>query len=238
MTSARDLRVLVVDDETLIADAHAQFVERVPGFAVVGVVNGGAEALRHIKAGHGTDSAPDLVLLDFNLPDIHGLDVCRSLRGAGIPVDVIAVTSNRDLAAVRSAVSLGIVSYLLKPFTFSSLRGKLERYAEYRRRLGEADEQLVAGAQSEIDGAFAALRGLDRSSLPGGLTAATLDRVAAAVRDAAQCSASEIATACGISRVTARRYLEHLADTNIVDRAQRHHGAGRPEIEYRWNGGG
>ncbi|SHF46328.1 Response regulator of citrate/malate metabolism [Jatrophihabitans endophyticus] len=227
--SGRELQVLVVDDEALTADAHAELVRRVPGFAVAGVVYGGADALRHVR-----DRAPDLVLLDFNLPDLHGLDVCRALRGAGTRVDVIAVTSTRDLAAVRSAVSLGVVSYLLKPFAFASLRDKLERYADYRQRL---HEDLAAGAQTEIDRAFAALRGFDPANLPGGLAAETLDRVAAAVRAAPQCSATEIAATCGVSRVTARRYLEHLADTNVVTRTPRHRGAGRPEIEYRWRDG-
>lgn len=109
--------VLIVEDEPLIAEAHAEYVRRVPGFAVAGVVHGGGDALRFVR-----DHPVDLLLLDFNLPDMHGLEVCRRLRAGRAPCDVIAVTSNRDLAAVRSAVSLGVVQYLLKPFTFSAMR--------------------------------------------------------------------------------------------------------------------
>ncbi len=138
--------VLVVEDEPVIADAHAQYVQRVPGFAVAGIVHDGGAALRFVR-----DHNVDLLLLDFNLPDLHGLEVCRRLRGAGAECDVMAVTSNRDLAAVRTAVSLGVVQYLLKPFTFQTLRDKLERYAEYR-------------AQMQVSGE-AAVR---RSSTPGG----------------------------------------------------------------------
>jgi response regulator of citrate/malate metabolism len=47
-------------------------------------------------------------------------------------------------------------------------------------------------------------------------------------------SATEVATALGASRVTARRYLEHLADAGQVDRRPRYGGSGRPEVEYRW----
>lgn len=227
-------RVLVVDDDTLIAEAHADLVRRVAGFEIAGIAYDGADALRRLRRAQGGGTPVDLVLLDFNLPDIHGLEVCRSLRAAGVPVDVIAVTSTRDLAAVRSAVSLGMVSYLLKPFTFASLRDKLERYAEYRERLRAEADDAGAAAQSEIDGAFAALRSFDRATLPSGLTAATLDRVVAAMRESGPHSAGEIATALGISRVTARRYLEHLAETNVLARGQRHRGAGRPEIDYRW----
>ena len=222
-----ELQVLVVEDEQLIAEAHAEYVRRVPGFALAGVAHGGGEALRFVR-----DHVVDLVLLDFNLPDLHGLEVCRRLRGAGAPCDVIAVTSNRDLAAVRSAVSLGVVQYLLKPFPFSALRDKLERYAEYRAQLGGTSE---VAAQSELDRAFASLRGSPTASLPAGCSAETLEVVARHVQGrAGGVSAAEVGEACGISRVTARRYLEHLTDSGVLVRRQRHGGGGRPEIEYGW----
>ena len=219
--------VLVVEDEPLIADAHAQYVGRVPGFAVAGVVHGGAAALRFVR-----DHPVDLVLLDFNLPDLHGLEVCRRLRAGRAACDVIAVTSNRDLAAVRSAVSLGVVQYLLKPFTFGAMRDKLERYAEYRAQLGTSAE---LAAQSELDRAFAALRGSSAATLPPGCSAETLEAVARHLQGLdAGASAGEVGEACSISRVTARRYLEHLTDSGVLSRRQRHGGGGRPEIEYVW----
>ncbi|MGE5765531.1 MAG: response regulator, partial [Mycobacterium leprae] len=98
------IRTLVVDDEPLIAEAHRAFVERLTGFAVVGVVHSGGEALRFVA-----QHAVDLVLLDFYLPDVGGLDVCRTLRARGHTVDIIAVTSARDLDVVRAAVAQGVV---------------------------------------------------------------------------------------------------------------------------------
>jgi len=67
------------------------------------------------------------------------------------------------------------------------------------------------------------------------MSAESLRQVTDALRGAAgPLSASEVAQAIGASRVTARRYLEHLADESLVDRAQRYGGSGRPEVEYRW----
>ena len=229
------IRVLVVEDEPVAAEAHRQYVERVPGFEVVAVARTGAEAVRALRDTGGQQI--DLVLLDMHLPDRHGLDVVRAMRAAGHPADVIAVTSARDLAVVRSSVSLGIVQYLLKPFVFAALRDKLERYAEYVERVRAED---VAGGQAEVDRAFAALRGSGTAPLPKGMSSETLDAVLQVVRGAGAqqsgFSASEVAERVGASRVTARRYLEFLADNGTLLRAQRYGGAGRPEVEYRWSG--
>jgi response regulator of citrate/malate metabolism len=223
------IRVLVVEDEPVAAQAHRTYVERLTGFEVAGVVDNGRAALRMLREHPDVD----LVLLDFNLPDLHGLEVCRAMRAAGVRADVIAVTSARDLPIVRAAVSQGIVQYLLKPFTFTSFRGKLERYAEYRTSLEGGG---VAAGQADVDRAFAALRGLDRGTLPPGLTEETFEVVARALQQVAGTglSAAEVGEACGVSRVTARRYLEHLAESGSVRRTPRYGRAGRPEVEYHW----
>jgi response regulator of citrate/malate metabolism len=223
--------VLIVEDEPIAAKAHSAYLERVPGFVVRAVAHDGAGAIRQL----GDPSyAVDLVLLDMHLPDMHGLDVVRAMRTAGHRADVIAVTSARDLEVVRAAVSQGVVQYLLKPFTFAALRDKLERYAAYRHLAGD-----VASGQHEVDRVLATLRGHDSSSLPKGMSPESLDAVVAVMRPSTQgLSAAEVAEEVGASRVTARRYLEHLADSALVIRSSRYGGAGRPEVEYRWVGGG
>jgi response regulator of citrate/malate metabolism len=220
------LRVLVVEDEPVAAAAHTAYVGRVEGFEVAGTVRTGQAAMQALAEG-----GVDLVLLDMNLPDRHGLEIVRAMRAAGHTADVIAVTSARDLQVVRAAVSLGIVQYLLKPFVFASLRDRLERYRDYRLQV-RADGAVVA--QSEVDRAFASLRSASEGALPTGLSAETLEVVTRYVRASSPASALEVAAGCNISRVTARRYLEYLAQSRLLDRKQRHGGSGRPEIEYVW----
>ncbi len=221
------IRVLVVEDEPVAAAAHRAYVDRVPGFEVVGVAADGRSALRAVQ-----QSAPDLVLLDFHLPDMHGLTVCHSMRVAGVRSDVIAVTSVRDLESVRTAVTYGVLQYVIKPFTFRQLRDKLERYAQFAGMLQEGGD---AAAQSQVDGVFAALRGVDTAALPSGLAEETLAVVTGALqRSATALSAREVAVSCSLSRVTARRYLEHLAEAGLARRASRYGGTGRPEVEYVW----
>ena len=224
----KEIGVLVVEDEPVAADAHVAYVERVRGFAVRGKALDGATAIRLLD---DPSSEIDLVLLDMYLPDMHGLDVVRAIRTAGHRADVIAVTSARDLAVVRAAVSQGIVQYLLKPFTFAGLREKLERYAAYRLQLAGD----VAVSQNEVDRVLATLRGSDTGSLPKGMSPESLDAVVLVLRPSAKSlSATEVAEAVGTSRVTARRYLEYLANSALVVRRARYGSAGRPEVEYRW----
>ncbi|HZX99873.1 MAG TPA: response regulator [Dermatophilaceae bacterium] len=224
----REIGVLVVEDEPVAADAHVAYVERVRGFGVRGKALDGAGAIRLL--GHPS-SGIDLVLLDMYLPDMHGLDVVRAMRTAGHRADVIAVTSARDLTVVRAAVSQGIVQYLLKPFTFAALREKLERYAAYRQQL--AGDMAIS--QHEVDRVLATLRGSDSSSLPKGMSPESLDAVVTVLRPSSEgLSATEVAAVVGASRVTARRYLEYLADSALVVRRSRYGGAGRPEVEYSW----
>ncbi|WP_448005191.1 response regulator [Agromyces bauzanensis] len=229
---SEQLRVLVVEDDPVTAEAHAAYVERVDGFRPAGVAHTGHEAIRMLRDAHEGRTPPiDLILLDVNLPDTTGIELCRSLRAAGIEIDVIAVTAVRDAAVVRSAVSLGIVQYLIKPFGFAAFAEKLTAYRDFHARVGSA----VVTDQQEVDASFAALRTTSVMQLPKGLTRETLERVRAAIRAApeAAMSAAELAGALDLSRVTARRYLEHLADTGVVERASRYGTPGRPEVEYR-----
>lgn len=222
--SSEPIRVLVVEDDPVAADAHALYVGRVTGFAVAGVAHSRAEAVRILER-----AEVDLLLLDLYLPDGHGLHLVRSLRAAGHSADVIAVTSARDLAIVREGVSLGVVQYVLKPFTFATLRDRLCRYAEFRAAAGEAS------GQDEVDRALAALRAPEGGGLPKGLSAPTLTAVTRTLREsAAGLTAAEAGAAVGISRITARRYLEHLVTEGRAVRSPQYGQIGRPEFQYRW----
>lgn len=220
------IRVLVVEDDRLAAEAHRLYVQRVAGFEVAGVVHSAAEAFRFCKR-----DAVDVILLDFRLPDVHGLAVCRALRAAGSAVDVIAVTAQRDLAAVRDALSLGVVHYLVKPFAFASLRDKLESYAQFRRRVARPGQ---VASQDDVDDIWNQRRpmGLDRI-LPKGMSGETLRAITTLLTGAAQgLSAAVAASALGVSRVTARRYLEFLADNGLAQRKLHYGQVGRPELWF------
>lgn len=219
-----DLRVLVVEDDPVAAEAHRTYVDRVPGFTCLGIASTAARALHMLSA-----REVDLVLLDMNLPDGHGLDVVRRMRAAGNQTDVVAVTAAREVAAVQAAARIGVVQYVLKPFAFETLRDRLTAYARQRRA---AQSGQVVADQDEVD---RLLHPATVSSVPKGLAGSVLDRVVQLLGDREGWTAEEVAASLGTSRITARRYLEHLADQGQALRTQRYDGrSGRPKVEYCW----
>ncbi|TYP84604.1 response regulator [Blastococcus xanthinilyticus] len=220
------IRVLVVEDEPVAAEAHRTYVDRTPGFCTAAVAATGARALDALAR-----TPVDLVLLDMHLPDTHGVELCRRIRSARVDVDVLAVTSARELSTVRAAAALGVVGYLLKPFTYAALHDRLVAYADYRDRLSADGD---ATGQEDVDRALEGPRPQRQATLPKGMHPQTLDAVVAALRRGEGLSAAETAAGTGTSRITARRYLEYLAETGLATRTPRYGGAGRPETEYRW----
>jgi response regulator of citrate/malate metabolism len=219
------IRVLVVDDDFMVARINAGFVGRVPGFTVVGVAHTGRDALKA-----AAELEPDLVLLDIHLPDINGIDVLKQLHDRHPDVDVMVITAAREAETVRRAVRGGVVHYLMKPFTFEDLRGRIEHYATTHRDLRRARTT----DQSEVDRIFGT-GSSSRQATPKGVspeTAAAVERVLRAAEE--PMSAAECADLVGISRVSARRYLEHFLKQGKLTTSLRYGVAGRPERRYAW----
>ncbi|MGH3852013.1 MAG: response regulator [Pseudonocardiaceae bacterium] len=221
------IRTLVVEDDPVVAEVNRGYVERVAGFVVVGVARSGGEAVAAAR-----NQQVDLVLLDFYLPDMSGLDVCHALRTARTPpIDIIAVTAARDADTVRAAIAHGVVQYLIKPYSLAAFREKLQRYAAYHQRLPPG--QLTD--QPEIDRTLNTLRGSTTAALPKGLSPTTYELVVRVLRNADQpITATEIAHTTGLSRVSARRYLDHLHQQDLAVRTARYGTTGPPQHLYQW----
>ena len=218
--------MLVVDDDFMVARIHTGFVERTPGFTVTGVAHTGAQALIEAER-----LQPDLVLLDVYLPDVSGLDLLGALREAATEVDVLVISAAREADTVRRALRGGIVHYLMKPFSYEDLRVRLEHYQQAYAGLSSAEAD-----QADVDRVFG-VRGNEKR-LPKGFSPETLRLVEDALRglatDPPDLSAAEAASLLGISRVSARRYLEHLAETGKAEVSLRYGEVGRPERRYAW----
>jgi response regulator of citrate/malate metabolism len=228
------IRVLVVDDDFMVAKVHSSFVERTPGFTVAGAVHSGRDALAA-----AAELQPDLLLLDVYLPDMTGLQVLQQLRvspGPESAVDVLVVTAAKDAETVRTALHGGASGYLIKPFEYDDLRSRLEGIADVRRRLQHLAGSSEPALQNDVDRLFSGAPIVQQpSALPKRVAADTNALVRKALQDAGPdgLSARECAERTGLSRVSARRYLEYLTQVGVAEVQSRYGGAGRPERIFR-----
>lgn len=229
-------RTLVLDDDFAVAELHSKFVTEHPDFEVVGVAHSVAQAkalLLKLK--------PDLLLLDIYLPDESGLNLLSWLRtDSGLDTEVIAVTADRDLKSVRTARSGGVYHYLVKPFTVRQLHERLSDLATSWRQIDRVTNFAVD--QPTIDAIMGGTQPIQVvsgrvSNLPKGLSQHTLDLVTKALRTVTgDVSAIELGDLIGISRVSARRYLDYLAAQGRLQVVPKYGAAGRPEHRYAVTG--
>lgn len=103
------IHILIADDHALLRQGIKNVLELEPDFVVIGEASDGEEAVKKIM-----DLAPDIVLLDINMPRINGLEVTKRVRGAGKSTQVIILTIHDDENYVIEVIKAGAVGYLLK----------------------------------------------------------------------------------------------------------------------------
>lgn len=221
-------RVVIAEDDTRIAEIQQNFVEQIDGFEVVGLSHSLAQTQQMIQI-----LEPDLLLLDIHFPDGNGLDLLKNLRDQDKEIDIILVTAARDIDTLKSAMHGGIFDYIVKPLVFERIKDSLQRYLQHTEQLNT----LYKVDQKTIDSLLPRSGGLSAKPqaerLPKGIDEITLIKVQMLFAESHDSlGASKVGDAIGVSRTTARRYLEHLVSCGdlIVDVS--YGGVGRPERYY------
>jgi two-component system CitB family response regulator len=221
------IKVLLAEDDRQIAEIQRQFLDRIDGFEVIGMAHS-LQSTREMTE----ILAPDLLLLDIHFPDGNGLDFVNQLREGKQQTDVILVTAARDVEMLKTAIYGGVFDYIVKPLIFDRIRESLERYREQLTRLQELDTV----DQSDIDAIMPRGRAASRQgepALPKGVDVLTLNKVRDFLASAEQSiAASDVGDRLGVSRTTARRYLEYLVSTRELQVDLSYGGVGRPERHY------
>lgn len=144
MTSSRRQerteRILVVEDEDSIRDLVATAL-RFTGFPVSTVASGRA-AIAEIR-----NEPFDLLILDVNLPDVDGYEICRKVRADGNTVAVIFLTARDDPADLKSGFTAGGDDYLTKPFSLEELMLRIDAVL---RRTGNPQSETTRLAAGEV----------------------------------------------------------------------------------------
>ena len=225
-TETKPIRVLIAEDDPMVLDIQKQFVHAVPGFRVVGTAQNGAKALDLLDRLHA-----DLLILDLYMPEVDGLEMLDRLRETRKKVDVVIVSAAHVVAMVKDVLRYGVFDYIVKPFTFERFKAALTAYRDLIRKILFGQDEC---SQEDID-RFFLLRNRKNilAGMPKGLNAGTLARIEEILRESrSSLSSEEVASGAGISRVTARRYLEYLVEMGKADVERAYREIGRPVHMY------
>ncbi|QXM06546.1 response regulator [Crassaminicella indica] len=220
------IRVLVVEDDPMLAELNRRFVEKIDGFTVVDVANNGEIAIKKLN-----NNKIDLVILDVYMPKVDGMELFRRVRKQNKMVDFILVTAANDTDKIKEALKLGAVDYLVKPFEFDRLKKSLLNYKLRKNLL--VKKPFVS--QEEIDKLFIGVcKEKQEKEIKKGLHQLTLNRIISFLKENKEelLSSEIISEKLGMSKVTIRRYLDYLEDMGSVEKKIEYGSRGRPSYQY------
>lgn len=220
-------RVIIIEDDPMVAAINQQYVESDPVFQVIKVFKSGIDALEYLKK-----QDTDLIILDFYTPLMNGTEFIDHLHGIGKAPAIIMVTSANDMTTINQLLSRGIVDYLVKPFEYTRFKTALEKFLQMKKLMDTAKDSMK---QQDID----RLLGTQEKDgfLPGltkGLNEATLNMIREFMKSNQDFmyTSEQIAEQLHLSRITIRRYMNYMTDINEIISTIDYQTGGRPSIKY------
>ena len=219
------IKVLIVEDDPMVAEINKGDIESVSDYIVVGVCKDGLEAIKFLEK-----NTIALAVVDIYMPKLDGISLIKELRKHQIKTDIILVTASNDTEDISTALKYGAVDYLVKPFKYDRLVQTLENYKE--RHYTFANKQAVE--QEEIDRIIKTIR--TKHALPKGMQEKTLTTILKQLNNKyakKEFGAEDLSEELGISSVTIRRYLDYLESIRKVKSEIKYGSVGRPKFIYR-----
>ena len=150
MSSAKQIRIVCVDDHPIVREGLASIIALQPDMELIGAVESGAEALRLFRASAPDATAPDVALVDLRLKDMSGHELTRQILSRCTDVRVIILTSFEGDADIERALAAGARGYVVKGTARDELLGAIRAvYAGRRHIPGSVAEKLAEHLGSE-----------------------------------------------------------------------------------------
>jgi len=219
-------KVLIVEDDPMVAYINKNYVESVDGFEVVCIAKNENEAMAIVK-----NREVDLVILDIYLPKGDGISVLKEIRRIQARCDVIMVTASTEVDKIDNAFKYGVIDYLIKPFEYERLKKSLENYQARNYTL--RGNTLIN--QADIDRLLISGNNLTDETIQKGLNRFTLNRVVSFIekKGNSTLSTDELSVGVGVSKVTVRRYMDYLEKIGYVVQEIGYGSVGRPSYLYK-----
>ncbi|WP_203247529.1 response regulator [Sporosarcina beigongshangi] len=221
------IEILIIEDDKRVADIHRRFIEKIEGFTVIGSAYTGEEAKDWVSA-----LQPDLVLLDVYLPDTLGIELMTFIHENSPETDIIFITAAAEIEIVKRAYRRGVIDYILKPLTFDRFQESLLSYKNKRETLageGTMQEDSIKLLWNQTN---TTEQDIDPVP-PKGIDPITKEKVVQHIEKIeGGITAEALGVEIGVSRSTARRYLEYLVSEKRAFTELLYGSVGRPERRY------
>lgn len=243
MRADLEIKVLIIEDDFYIAKIQKKYVESIAGFQAIGIAASRAEAKNMIKA-----YQPDLILLDVYFPDMSGIELLREIKQYDKQMGVIMITAASEIEMVQEAITIGVFDYIIKPVVFSRFKQSLIEYQQFHLQLFQSRMSEIQLSQQQVDNLIRREQTTVEKEkekekekplkewplLPKGIDRLTLEKVLGVLvtTGVKGLTAEAIAVKVGVSRTTARRYLEYLMTEEKIDADLVYGQIGRPERVY------
>ena len=234
------IKVLIVEDDPMVREINERFLAKIEGYTLVDSVSTLDRAKIVMKL-----SEPDLVLLDVFFPQGKGVELLHWIRREGMRSDVIMITADRSVDTVEEALRYGAVDYLIKPFKFKRFEETLTQYRLRKRNLTQSEnvEQDMIDQLMMRDNGGAREEDEDHELIDTkGFSQLTYDKVCECIREFGEqtLTAQLVAKKIGVSRITARRYLDYMEKEDKLEIELEYGKVGRPKNRYKvkegcWN---
>lgn len=219
-------RVLIVEDDPMVTMINEQYIKQNKHFQIAGTCKDGKSALDYLSC-----NPVDLIILDVYMPHMDGFETLRQIRKKQFSVNAIMVTAANDREALEEALHLGIVDYLVKPFTYERFQIALEKYIAQQSVL--KDFQTLN--QQNIDFIIENAHKKSEDIKPKGIQNKTLQTLLQCLKEHQHLwlTGDEIAEKVGLTSVTVRRYMNYLVESGSILSEINYETGGRPCMKYR-----
>ena len=220
------MRAVIVEDMLDVAVLHSQYVTKTPELSVAAMFYSAREALDFLLK-----NPVDLILLDITMTasDYSGLNLLADLRRQNKKVDAIIISSSDSALDVDEAFHLGVVDYLIKPFTYERFHEAIQKFL-----LRHSMQSKGKYTQEDIDRMTKAIESTPQNFLRKGLQLQTLEKIWGYMQENVEkyLTSDKIAEDTGFSKMTIRRYMNYLIEEKKISSRTNYSTGGRPSIEY------
>lgn len=222
-------KVLIVEDDPMVAMINEQYVKQNKNFTVSSICRNGDEALSFLD-----DNAVDLIVLDVFMPVMDGVETLKTIRERKVSSEVIMVTAANDTQTLERTMHLGVLDYLIKPFTMERFSIALEKFMSQNKTLKENTILDQKSIDLLISSKQESKQFLREAEYPKGINRKTLSTIMNFFdENTGWQTVDMIADKLKISIVTIRHYMNYLVEKRIVMEDINYETGGRPSMLYR-----